>query len=88
MLQGHSLALVARLKALETEKASVDAAIELEASRAVLGGQDAMNNRLVQAREAIEANDIVRVNGLLRRLFGAVVVNVKDGTVKAEWFGV
>lgn len=88
MLQGHSLALGARLKALETEKASVDAAIELEASRAVLGGQDAMNNRLVQAREAIEANDIVRVNGLLRRLFGAVVVNVKDGTVKAEWFGV
>jgi hypothetical protein len=33
------------------------------------------------------ANDIVRVNGLLRSLFDAVVVNVIDGTVKADWFG-
>jgi DNA invertase Pin-like site-specific DNA recombinase len=85
MLQGHSPALGARLKALEAEKAIIDAQIENEASRAVLGSREAMNNRLSEVREAIEANDIPMVNGLFRRLFNRVVVNAHEQTIKIQW---
>jgi DNA invertase Pin-like site-specific DNA recombinase len=87
MLQGHSPALGARLKALEAEKSILDAQIENEASRAVLGGSEAMNNRLIEVREAIEANDIPMVNGLFRRLFDRVVVNVHEQTINTQWIG-
>jgi len=86
-MQGHSPALGSALKTLEDEKAIIDGQIEDEASRAVLGGREAMENRLIEARNAIEANDIPMVNGLFRRLFDAVVVDVREGSIKAEWIG-
>jgi DNA invertase Pin-like site-specific DNA recombinase len=87
MLQGHSPTLGASLRTLEDEKASVDAQIENEAQKAVLGSQQVMNIRLEEVKEAIELNDIKRVNGLLRRLFDKVVVDVKKQTISTQWIG-
>jgi DNA invertase Pin-like site-specific DNA recombinase len=87
MMQGHSPALGASLRALEAEKATVDGQIEKQASLAVLSGHKAIQNRLVDVRDAIEANDIPLVNGLMRRLFDKVVVNVRERTIEAVWIG-
>ena len=87
IMQGHSPALGASLRALEDQRATVDAEIDRQAARAVLSGHDAMMNRLADVRDAIEANDIPLVNGLMRRLFDKVVVNVREKTIDAHWVG-
>jgi hypothetical protein len=65
----------------------VDAAIEEEASKAVLAGQEVMTLRLSEVAKAIEANDAKRINGLLRRLFEKIVVDVEAKTITAQWIG-
>jgi hypothetical protein len=87
MMQGHSPALGTSLRALEAEKETVAGQIEKQASLAVLSGHKAIQNRLSDVRDAIEANDIPLVNGLMRRLFDKVVVNVREKTVEAHWVG-
>jgi DNA invertase Pin-like site-specific DNA recombinase len=83
----HSEALASSLKGLEAEKAVIDGQLAEEAQKAVLGDKRAMEIRLKEAREAIEANDIERVNGLFRRLFDRVVVDMKKQTIKPHWIG-
>jgi DNA invertase Pin-like site-specific DNA recombinase len=87
MLHGHSSALGSSLRALETEKAIVDADIENEAQKAVLGDAKVMDQRLIEVKEAIALNDIARVNGLLRRLFSRITVDPFAKSIDVQWVG-
>jgi DNA invertase Pin-like site-specific DNA recombinase len=86
-LQGHSKALGDRLQALETEKGTIDAAIDIEAGKAALSGAKAMNDRLRELRQAIAGDDVAKVNGLLRRLFKKLTVDPFTKTIEATWAG-
>jgi DNA invertase Pin-like site-specific DNA recombinase len=86
-LQGHSKALGDRLQALETEKGTIDAAIDIEAGKAALSGAKAMNDRLRELRHEIAGDDIAKVNGLLRRLFKKITVDPFTKTIEATWAG-
>jgi DNA invertase Pin-like site-specific DNA recombinase len=86
-LQGHSKALGDRLKALEAEKATIDARLDIEAGKAALSGAKAMSDRLRDVRTAIESEDVVRVNGLLRRLFEKIIIDSFSKTIDAQWTG-
>jgi DNA invertase Pin-like site-specific DNA recombinase len=86
-MNGFSAALQSALQTLEAEKADVVAQIEDAAQKAVSGGADAMQARLAEVKTAIDDGDIPAVNGLFRRLFANVVVNVADGSIKTQWIG-
>jgi DNA invertase Pin-like site-specific DNA recombinase len=87
-LHGHSTALGSSLKALEAEKASLDAEIDRLASERLYAAPDRMIARLDEVRELIDAKGgLQAVNGLLRRLFDRITIDVERKSLKAKWIG-
>jgi hypothetical protein len=86
-MEGHSLALGKALRDFESEKASLQASLDMEAQKAVLGSEKAIKQRLDDVKVAIHDGDMERVNSLFRRLFHKVIVNVQDRSLSVEWIG-
>jgi hypothetical protein len=72
---------------LRLRRLQCDAAIENEASRAVYGSPDLIMARMREAKAELknEKPDLQKVNGLLRRLFKSIVIDVENRTITYRW---
>lgn len=84
---GLSEALQTALKAVEIEKAAIDKAIAEEASKAVYGDAKRLAKLSSEALQALtdKSPDAAKLNGLLRRMFELVRVDIEAGEVFCKW---
>lgn len=84
---GLSDALQRTLRGLEDERATVKAQINEEAARSVYGNMQRMAELTVEAKRAMtsRSTDATVLNGLLRRLFSSIKVDIENGEVFATW---
>jgi hypothetical protein len=84
---GLSEALQRSLKGLEAERAAVVALIDEEAAKAVYGDAKRMSELTVEAKRAMTSRntDAATVNGLLRRIFKNIKIDLENSEVWCEW---
>jgi DNA invertase Pin-like site-specific DNA recombinase len=84
---GISVALQRSLAGLESDRAAVVAQIEVEASKAVYGDSKRMAELTTEVKAALKSRsaDAATINGLLRRMFKSLKVDIEAGEVFAEW---
>jgi DNA invertase Pin-like site-specific DNA recombinase len=84
---GISPALQRSLAGLEADRAAVVTQIEEEAVKAVYGDAKRMSELTVEVKAALKSRsaDAATINGLLRRMFKSLKVDIEAGEVFATW---
>jgi DNA invertase Pin-like site-specific DNA recombinase len=86
-LMGGSAAIRKALAGIEADLAALDKAIAEEAGKAVYANAKRMTERLVETRAAFKSTsmDAEAVNGLLRRLFKGIKVDIEASELFCTW---
>ncbi len=84
---GISEALQRSLRGLELDRSAVLALIEVEAAKAVYGDAKRMAELTTEVKAALKRprTDATTINGLLRRMFKSLKVDIEGNEIFAEW---